>query len=443
MISTKVLRAANIDWPSFADGEYARFNASTGKIEGAAVDVASEVAAAVAALVDSAPSALNTLNELAAALGDDANFATTVATALGGKEPSIAAGTTGQYWRGDKSWQTLNAAAVFGSSLAQNGVFAGPASGGAGAGSVRALVAADISSSALGTGTPDSTTYLRGDRTWQTIAGGGVSLSAANTWTALQTDQITDSATNAVSVLKTFQHRSSGTPAAGFGSRLLTQLNSSTTADRDAASIDAAWSTATDATRTSYISLQTVSAGGALTERARLNNSELRLLGNGIVLRIAVDTSGSFDYTIARNTGTGFLDFTSTNGTFKGFTFNGPLNVNGNAVLTNWVDGIGIGINGSGAPPSQGIRIDAGSSIYYTIKRNASTGILEFFGNQTGFVGFDFQSGYVNAATQYRVAGTQVVAARGAAVPDATDAASAITQLNLLLARVRAHGLIA
>lgn len=33
-------------------------------------------------------------------------------TALNGKESTIAAGTTAQYWRGDKSWQTLNAAAV-------------------------------------------------------------------------------------------------------------------------------------------------------------------------------------------------------------------------------------------------------------------------------------------------------------------------------------------
>ena len=33
-------------------------------------------------------------------------------TALGGKEPTITAGTTAQYWRGDKSWQTLNTNAV-------------------------------------------------------------------------------------------------------------------------------------------------------------------------------------------------------------------------------------------------------------------------------------------------------------------------------------------
>ena len=39
--------------------------------------------------------------------------------------------------------------------------------------------------------------------------------------------------------------------------------------------------------------------------------------------------------------------------------------------------------------------------------------------------------------------GNQVVSARQAAVADATDAASVITQLNSLLAKLRTHGLIA
>ena len=43
------------------------------------------VDAEVSGLVDSAPSALNTLNELAAALGDDADYATTTTTALGNR----------------------------------------------------------------------------------------------------------------------------------------------------------------------------------------------------------------------------------------------------------------------------------------------------------------------------------------------------------------------
>lgn len=45
----------------------------------------SAAAAAAAALVDSAPGALDTLNELAAAINDDASFASTITTALGTK----------------------------------------------------------------------------------------------------------------------------------------------------------------------------------------------------------------------------------------------------------------------------------------------------------------------------------------------------------------------
>jgi hypothetical protein len=49
-------------------------------------DVVSQVTSAI---VDSAPSTLDTLNELAAALGDDANFASTVTTALGNKQDKV------------------------------------------------------------------------------------------------------------------------------------------------------------------------------------------------------------------------------------------------------------------------------------------------------------------------------------------------------------------
>lgn len=45
------------------------------------------VAAAISALVNSSPATLDTLNELANALGNDPNFATTIATSLGNKQP--------------------------------------------------------------------------------------------------------------------------------------------------------------------------------------------------------------------------------------------------------------------------------------------------------------------------------------------------------------------
>lgn len=65
----------------------------------------------------------------------DANkpVSTAMATALGLKEPSIAAGTTAQYWRGDKTWQTLGALALQGgvTSLQEISVIGANASGAA------------------------------------------------------------------------------------------------------------------------------------------------------------------------------------------------------------------------------------------------------------------------------------------------------------------------
>lgn len=57
--------------------------------------VDSAASAAAASVVDSAPAALDTLNELAAALGDDANFATTVTNSLATKAPTNSPTFTG------------------------------------------------------------------------------------------------------------------------------------------------------------------------------------------------------------------------------------------------------------------------------------------------------------------------------------------------------------
>lgn len=62
--------------------------ASTGSVTTALSDAKSYTDTKVAALVDSSPATLDTLNELAAALGDDPNFATTVATQIGTKANS-------------------------------------------------------------------------------------------------------------------------------------------------------------------------------------------------------------------------------------------------------------------------------------------------------------------------------------------------------------------
>ena len=66
-------------------------NASTGDSDTTAANTAF-VQQEIAALVDSAPGTLNTLNELAAALGDDASFSTTVTNSIATKLP-LAGGT--------------------------------------------------------------------------------------------------------------------------------------------------------------------------------------------------------------------------------------------------------------------------------------------------------------------------------------------------------------
>ncbi|KDZ42422.1 prophage tail fiber N-terminal domain-containing protein [Escherichia coli] len=70
----------------------AKKSASDASISASEAAIASTayVMAAIAALVDSSPDALNTLNELAAALGNDPNFATTMTSALAGKQPKDA-----------------------------------------------------------------------------------------------------------------------------------------------------------------------------------------------------------------------------------------------------------------------------------------------------------------------------------------------------------------
>jgi O6-methylguanine-DNA--protein-cysteine methyltransferase len=52
-------------------------------------DTSTEVDNKIADLVDAAPGTLDTLNELAAALGDDENFSTTVANAIGANSLDI------------------------------------------------------------------------------------------------------------------------------------------------------------------------------------------------------------------------------------------------------------------------------------------------------------------------------------------------------------------
>ena len=126
------------------------------------------------------------------------------------------------------------------------------------------------------------------------------------------------------------------------------------------------------------------------------------------------------------------IDIGRTTGT-SGFASTYNLNSDTNAqylMFKSWTGGIPITDGSVSSFRGSGLLLDGKPDIY--LKANAVDIAI------VNSSGFDLQAGKV-----LKVAGAQVVGARGAAVADATDAASAITQLNALLARCRAHGLIA
>lgn len=75
-------------------------------------DFNAAVDARISVLTTGAPNLLNDFNELAAAMGDNPNFATDITTLIGTKENTLPTGNAAQYLRGDKTMQTLNKAAV-------------------------------------------------------------------------------------------------------------------------------------------------------------------------------------------------------------------------------------------------------------------------------------------------------------------------------------------
>jgi len=134
-------------------------------------DLTAVLDARIQTVVGAAPAALDTLDELAAALGDDANFAATVTTQLAGKQATIPVGTTAQYYRGDKTWQTLNSAAVGLPNVNNTSDTQKPVS-------VAMQTALDGKENVIAAGT--TTQYLRGDKTWQTLNSAAVGLGSVN-----------------------------------------------------------------------------------------------------------------------------------------------------------------------------------------------------------------------------------------------------------------------
>lgn len=133
---------------------------------------------------------------------------------------------------------------------------------------------------------------------------------------------VTDAATTTASTVFTISHNSSGTPGIGFGSQFLFRLESATVVDRDAASIVVAWSSATDATRRSKLSMW-VTSDGTLVEAVRysgLNSSTLTAQIFGTTAISPGDLSVTYESTATNAVRTVlYVTNNCTSGTSAGF----------------------------------------------------------------------------------------------------------------------------
>ena len=111
------LKASDLGAPTSHthDDRYFTESEVTSKISTAESNAKSYADTQIAAIVNSAPDTLNTLNELAAALGNNPNFATTIATQIGGKAdkshgnhvPTTQTANNAVFLRNDNTWQTV------------------------------------------------------------------------------------------------------------------------------------------------------------------------------------------------------------------------------------------------------------------------------------------------------------------------------------------------
>jgi hypothetical protein len=265
------------------------------------------------------------------------------------------------------------------------------------------------------TGTPDGTKFLRDDGSWQAAGGGsGATVALDNLASvAINTDLLPASTAGIGSATKPFLASFIGTT-------------------------------------TQYLKVSQ-SAGlvnyEALGSATNISHS-LATKGTG---NVVLPTSGSMVQFRAGGSGIGVLSGTpatvaAITGAGSIADFQAAIITLTQAVFANYL---------LGAAASEASILNAGQTLYLPFR----TSILRLFGaaNITSDLSLTRNAAGVaeinnGTAGQYRdlrlrnlldTNGIQVLTTQGAAVSDCTDNPTAITQLNLLLARLRAHGLIA
>lgn len=119
-------------------------------------------------------------------------------------------------------------------------------------------------------------------------------INTANTFTSLQSVSINDSATTTASTLLDLIHNSTTSGGTGFGGRIRFGLETTTTVNQDAAQIVASWSTATHASRTSQVLIQTVNGAGAIATTATFaGNGDFTVAGASAIAGATIFNAGT------------------------------------------------------------------------------------------------------------------------------------------------------
>lgn len=193
---------------------------------------------------------------------------------------------------------------------------------------------------------------------------GSLLISSTSTFSDIPTIAISNSDTTSSTDFLKINHLSSGTPGTNFGTGILFNLQSSTTTNRNAVRLQSIWTTASDASRTSALLIQTVNSASSLTEVGRFaGNGDFTVTGN-----VFLSSGKKIDWNSGDVTVTHSSDTLTFAGAASGYVFN-----SGN---------VGIGTS-----PSALLHLNATGASTIRLGSGTSTndyGRIDFYGKETG-----------------------------------------------------------